>query len=78
MNVLPLTRDTQGLLDAKLFAALPEGAYLINMGRGGHVVGGNLCAAIDSGHLSGAALGGVQHRAAAREPSPTGRTPRSR
>jgi glyoxylate/hydroxypyruvate reductase A len=56
INVLPLTRDTRGLLDAKLFAALPKGAYLINMARGGHVVDEALLAAIDSGHLSGAAL----------------------
>lgn len=56
VNVLPLTRDTRGLLDAKLFAALPRGAYLINMARGGHVVDEALLAALDSGHLSGAAL----------------------
>lgn len=56
VNVLPLTRDTKGLLDAKLFAALPKGAYLINMARGGHVVDEALLAVLDSGHLSGAAL----------------------
>ncbi len=56
VNVLPLTRDTKGLLDGKLFAALPRGAYLINMARGGHVVDEALLAALDSGHLSGAAL----------------------
>lgn len=56
VNVLPLTRDTKGLLDARLFAALPKGAYLINMARGGHVVDDDLLAALDSGHLSGAAL----------------------
>ena len=56
VNVLPLTRDTKGLLDAKLFAALPRGAYLINMARGGHVVDDDLLAALDSGHLSGAVL----------------------
>ena len=56
VNVLPLTRDTRGLLDAKFFAALPKGAYLINMARGGHVVDEALLAALDSGHLSGAAL----------------------
>ena len=56
INVLPLTRDTRGLLDAKLFAALPKGAYVINMGRGGHVVDEDLIAALNSGHLSGAAL----------------------
>lgn len=56
INVLPLTRDTKGLLDAKLFAALPKGANLINMARGGHVVDDDLLAALDSGHLSGAVL----------------------
>jgi glyoxylate/hydroxypyruvate reductase A len=56
VDVLPLTRDTRGLLDAKAFALLPKGAYLINMARGGHVVDADLLAALDSGHLSGATL----------------------
>jgi glyoxylate/hydroxypyruvate reductase A len=54
--VLPLTRDTHGLMNAKAFAALPKGAYFINMARGGHVVDEALLAALDSGHLAGAAL----------------------
>ena len=54
--VLPLTRETHGILNARTFAALPKGAYLINMARGGHVVDADLLAALDSGHLSGAAL----------------------
>jgi glyoxylate/hydroxypyruvate reductase A len=56
VNVLPLTRDTRGLLDAKAFAALPKGAYFINMARGGHVVDDALLAALNSTHLSGAVL----------------------
>ena len=56
VNVLPLTRETRGLLDRELFAALPKGAFVINMGRGGHVVDDDLLAALDSGHLAGAAL----------------------
>ena len=56
VNVLPLTRDTRGLLDAKAFAALPKGAYFINMARGGHVVDEALLAALNSNHLSGAVL----------------------
>jgi glyoxylate/hydroxypyruvate reductase A len=56
VDVLPLTRDTRGLLDAAAFAALPKGAYFINMARGGHVVDEALLAALDSGHLGGAAL----------------------
>ncbi len=56
IDVLPLTRDTRGLLDAKAFAALPRGAYFINMARGGHVVDDALLAALESGQISGAAL----------------------
>jgi glyoxylate/hydroxypyruvate reductase A len=56
VNVLPLTRDTRGLLDAKAFAELPKGAYFINMARGGHVVDDALLAALNSNHLSGAVL----------------------
>ncbi|CAN5703505.1 glyoxylate/hydroxypyruvate reductase A [soil metagenome] len=56
VNVLPLTRDTRGILDAATFAKLPKGAYVINMARGGHVVDEALLAALDAGHLSGAAL----------------------
>ena len=56
VNVLPLTRETRGIMDKTLFAALPKGAFVINMGRGGHVVDEDLLAALDSGHLAGAAL----------------------
>ena len=56
VDVLPLTRETRGLLDAAAFARLPRGAYFINMARGGHVVDEALLAALDSGHLAGAAL----------------------
>jgi glyoxylate/hydroxypyruvate reductase A len=56
VNVLPLTRETKGILDKRLFAALPKGAFVINMGRGGHMVDDDLLAAIDSGHIAGAAL----------------------
>jgi glyoxylate/hydroxypyruvate reductase A len=56
VSVLPLTRETHGILNAKTFARLPKGAYLINMARGGHVVDADLLAALDSGELSGAVL----------------------
>ena len=56
IDVLPLTRDTRGLLDAAAFAALPKGAYIINMARGPQVVDEDLRAALDSGHLAGATL----------------------
>ncbi len=54
--LLPLTRATRNILDARLFAKLPPGAYLINVARGHHLVDGDLIAALESGHLAGAAL----------------------
>jgi len=37
--LLPLTPETRGVLNAKLLATLPRGAYVINGARGGHMVG---------------------------------------
>ncbi|HEY4942681.1 MAG TPA: glyoxylate/hydroxypyruvate reductase A [Rhizomicrobium sp.] len=54
--VLPLTQDTRHILNARTFAKLPKGAYVINIARGGHVNEPDLIAALDSGHLSGATL----------------------
>jgi glyoxylate/hydroxypyruvate reductase A len=54
--VLPLTPDTRHILNKETFALLPKDAYVINIARGGHLKEDDLIAAIDSGHLSGAAL----------------------
>ena len=54
--LLPLTPKTQGILNAQTFAQLPQGAYVINVARGGHLIEDDLIAAIDSGHLAGATL----------------------
>ncbi len=54
--LLPLTDATRGILNAGLFAHLPQGAAIINMGRGEHMVEADLLAAIDAGHLRGAVL----------------------
>jgi glyoxylate/hydroxypyruvate reductase A len=54
--LLPLTRDTRGLLDRTTLNALPRGAYLINAARGGHLVDRDLLAALDSGQVAGATL----------------------
>ena len=56
VNLLPLTPATRGLLDARLFAALPRGAGVVNLARGAHVVDEELLAALDSGHLRHAVL----------------------
>ena len=54
--LLPLTPETRGVLNAKLLSALPRGAYVINGARGGHMVAEDMLAALDSGHIAGAAL----------------------
>ena len=54
--LLPLTRETEGLFCARTFAMMPRGAMLVNVGRGKHVVEGDLIDALDSGQLSYAAL----------------------
>jgi len=53
---LPLTSDTRGLLDGATLRQLPRGAYLVNVGRGEHLVEADLRALLDEGHLAGAAL----------------------
>jgi len=53
---LPLTDATRDLLDRRTLSLLPQGAYLINVGRGEQVVEADLLALLDSGHLAGAAL----------------------
>lgn len=58
---LPLTTQTQGLLDTRAFALMPPGAYLINIARGAHVVEPDLIDAVHSGRLAGAALDVQQH-----------------
>lgn len=54
--VLPLTPQTQGILSADLFSHLKPNAYLIHLGRGGHLIGEDLLAALDDGSLIGASL----------------------
>lgn len=54
--VAPLTDQTRGVVDAKVLAALPSRAHLINVGRGESVVTSDLIAALIEGELDGASL----------------------
>ena len=55
-DALPLTGATRRLFDAAAFARMKNGAYFLNVGRGGTVVTDDLVAALRSGRLAGAAL----------------------
>ncbi len=56
INLLPLTEETQGILCQDTFDLLPEGAYVINVGRGGHLIEEDLLEALESGQIAGALL----------------------
>ncbi|HWL29392.1 MAG TPA: glyoxylate/hydroxypyruvate reductase A [Burkholderiaceae bacterium] len=56
VNVLPLTAQTQDILNRDTLSLLRPGGYLINVARGAHVVDEDLLALIDAGHLEGATL----------------------
>jgi glyoxylate/hydroxypyruvate reductase A len=54
--LLPLTAETLGILNRSTLEKLPQGAYLINVARGGHLVEEDLLALVQSGHIAGATL----------------------
>jgi glyoxylate/hydroxypyruvate reductase len=54
--VLPLTPETEGILNRENMQLLPKNAWIINLGRGAHIVDEDLISLLDSGHLDGASL----------------------
>lgn len=54
--LLPLTPDTENILNRSLFQKCNPGTYLINVARGKHLVEEDLIPALDEGYLSGALL----------------------
>lgn len=53
---LPLTGETKGILNISLFNFLPDASFLINVGRGGHLIESDLILALKNKKLSGACL----------------------
>ena len=47
VNLLPLTPETKGILNRKTFARMYRGGYLIQVGRGEHLVEADLLAALE-------------------------------
>jgi glyoxylate/hydroxypyruvate reductase A len=56
VNLLPLTPDTENVMNRRTLGRLLPGAYVINVARGAHLVDQDLLELIDSGHVAGAAL----------------------
>ena len=52
----PLTDDTNQLFDTETFAKMKPGSYIVNVTRGEIIADEPLVAALESGHLGGAAL----------------------
>lgn len=58
---MPLTRETEGLIDESSLRQLPPGAFLLNPARGPLVQEAALLAVLSDGHLGGAALDTHHH-----------------
>jgi glyoxylate/hydroxypyruvate reductase A len=54
--LLPLTPQTENILNRQSLQHLPAGSYVINVARGAHLVDDDLLALLDNGHLAGATL----------------------
>ena len=52
----PHDSSTDKIADAAFFAAMPDGALFVNVGRGGSVVTADLITALETGEIGGAGL----------------------
>ena len=53
---LPATPETKGIISREKLSLLPEGSYIVNVGRGSAIDEAALADNLESGHLAGAAL----------------------
>ena len=56
INVLPLTENTKNILTKSELSYLPQGSFIINIGRGGIINEDDLLSILDTGHIAAAAL----------------------
>lgn len=56
VNLLPLTPETENIMNRSTLQQLLPGAYVINVARGAHLVDDDLIALIAEGHVAGAML----------------------
>lgn len=56
INLLPATPETTGIINRDLLQQLPDGAFVLNLARGAHLVEADLLAALDEGKIKAAAL----------------------
>lgn len=56
INALPLTPETKGILQREHLEQLADGAHVVNIARGAHLVDDDLVALLDAGKLGGATL----------------------
>lgn len=56
VNLLPLTKKTEGILDLNLFKSLRKPSFLINVARGDHLVDEDLIYALDTNTIEAAYL----------------------
>ncbi|MEJ6021740.1 2-hydroxyacid dehydrogenase [Ramlibacter sp. PS4R-6] len=54
--LLPLTPETEGIMNRRTLGRLMPQSYVINVARGAHLVEEDLVALLDDGHLAGATL----------------------
>ncbi|MDH5379915.1 MAG: glyoxylate/hydroxypyruvate reductase A [Cyclobacteriaceae bacterium] len=56
INVLPLTPETENILNHDIFRRMKKGSFLMNLGRGSHLVDNDLLESLEEEHLGGAFL----------------------